>query len=75
MSTLGYHVAMNIKSDIDRFLEASGWSPYRLAKESGVNLNIIRRVQLGQRDGVHSSTLARLAPFIYGDKFPTTQEP
>lgn len=56
---------MNLKTDIESFLEHSGWSAYRLSKASGVNLNVIRRVQRGIRAGVHSSTLEKLAPYLY----------
>ncbi|EGY24568.1 hypothetical protein DA2_3184 [Desulfovibrio sp. A2] len=66
-STFGYYSVMDIKQDIDRFLAESGWTPYRLAKESGVNINIIRRIQLGRRQGMSSRTLGKLVPFLYPD--------
>ena len=56
---------MSIQQDINTFLERTGWSAYRLAKASGVNLNIIRRIQRGIRAGMNTRTLDRLAPFIY----------
>ena len=56
---------MSIQQDINTFLERTGWSAYRLAKASGVNINIIRRIQRGIRAGMNTRTLDRLAPFIY----------
>ena len=56
---------MSIQQDINTFLERTGWSAYRLAKASGVNLNIIRRIQRGIRAGMNTRTLDRLPPFFY----------
>lgn len=75
-STLGYHPRMNIADEFTRFFQETGWSPYRLAKEAGIKVEIITRVQKGTRKGIHSSTLEKLWPFLYGDGHPIpAQEP
>lgn len=61
---------MNITDEFARFFRETGWSPYRLAKEAGIKVEIITRVQKGTRKGLHSSTLEKLWPFLYGDKRP-----
>lgn len=63
---------MDIKLDIETCLERLGWTSYRLAKESKVNLSVIRRVLRGQRTGLNSATLSRLWPFLYGTAAPCT---
>lgn len=65
---------MNIKTDIEQFLRDTGWNAHRLAQESEVAAPIITRLLSGERKGVHSKTLERLWPFLYGDKRPEATE-
>ena len=61
---------MNLAQDFNAFFQETGWSPYRLAKAAGIKVEIITRVQKGERQGVHSKTLEKLWPFLYGDRRP-----
>jgi DNA-binding Xre family transcriptional regulator len=62
---------MDIKQDIKQYLEVSGWSASRLAREAGVATPVITRLMTGERKGVHSQTLSKLWPFLYGDINPS----
>ena len=61
---------MNIKSDIKKVLAESGMSVTELARLSDVNQSILSRFVNGKQKGLHSDTLEKLWPFIYGDKRP-----
>jgi len=61
---------MNIKQDIVSFLATSGWTATRLAREAGVAPPQLTRLLSGERDGLHSKTVERLWPFLYGDRRP-----
>lgn len=62
---------MNLKEDFSKFFQETGWSACRLAREAGVkSVQAITRIQSGEREGLHSKNLAKLWPFLYGDKRP-----
>lgn len=61
---------MNLAHDFNTFFKDTGWNPYRLAKAAGIKVEIITRVQKGERQGVHSKTLEKLWPYLYGDLRP-----
>ena len=65
---------MNLATDFDKFFLETGWNPYRLAKAAGIKVEIITRVQKGERKGVHSTTLEKLWPFLYGDRRPRPEQ-
>ncbi|MFW5970493.1 MAG: helix-turn-helix domain-containing protein [Desulfovermiculus sp.] len=64
---------MDIKQDIKQYLKESGWSASRLAREAGVATPVITRLMTGERKGIHSQTLSKLWPFLYGDTITTAQ--
>lgn len=66
--------AMNIKQEIQNALERLGWTATKLANEAGVAPPVLTRFLSGDRDGIHSKTLEKLWPFIYGDKRPKPTE-
>ena len=66
---------MNIQQDIRNFLERTGWSAYRLARESGVNKDVIYRLVRGDRQGANSRTIERLWPFLYSEHQSEQQKP
>jgi hypothetical protein len=57
---------MNLTATIKACLDARGWTATKLSKESGVPIPCITRVLSGERQGMHSKNLLKLAPFIYG---------
>jgi DNA-binding Xre family transcriptional regulator len=65
---------MNIKADLKNVLAESGWSASRLAAAAGVSAPVVTRFLSGARAGLHSSTLEKLWPFIYGDKRPNPEQ-
>lgn len=65
---------MNLKEDLNIFFQETGWSACRLAREAKVkSVQAITRIQSGERSGMHSKNLAKLWPFLYGDKRPPVQ--
>lgn len=65
-----YACVMKLKKDVETMLAESGWNIPRLIAESGANKDSVYRLLNGTRDGVNSSTLEKMWPFIYGDKRP-----
>jgi DNA-binding Xre family transcriptional regulator len=61
---------MNIKHDIQTMLTEAGWPAARLAEVAGVPAPVITRLLSGKRKGLHTSTLCKLWPYVYGDKRP-----
>jgi transcriptional regulator with XRE-family HTH domain len=61
---------MNIKDDIQRFLKCTGMSAAGLARQAGISAPVITRILSGERKGLHSSTLEKLSPFLYGPDSP-----
>jgi len=61
---------MDIPADIREFLKATGWTAKRLAVEAGMEPSTITRLVRGERKGMHSSTLEKLWPFLYGERRP-----
>ncbi|WP_319764467.1 helix-turn-helix transcriptional regulator [Maridesulfovibrio sp.] len=61
---------MNIKEDLKKFLEDTGWTAAKLANEANISAPVITRFLSGARKGLHSSTLEKLWPYLYGDKRP-----
>lgn len=59
-----------LREDIRKTLDVTGWPAAKLAKESGVPPACITRLLRGTRGGVHSTTLEKLWPFLYGPKRP-----
>lgn len=55
---------MDAQTDIKSFLDRSGWTQERLAKEAGIHPVTISRIMTGER-GAGGKTLKRLWPFIY----------
>jgi len=66
---------MNIQADIKQLLEESGWPASRLASEAGIPAPVITRFLRGDRKGMHTRTLEKLWPFLYGDRRPTPVPP
>jgi len=64
---------MNIERDIRDCLERNGWTPTELARRAGVAPPTITRILTQERYGLHSKTIERLWPFLYGDKQPESQ--
>lgn len=65
---------MNIKEDIKKFLDETGWTASRLAQESGVSIPVITRLLSGERKGLHSDTVAKVWPFLHGNLHPKAKE-
>ena len=65
---------MNIREDIINLLNESGWSQTALALESGVPQSTLSKILTGVSKGVHSSTLEKLWPYLYGEKRPSPAE-
>jgi transcriptional regulator with XRE-family HTH domain len=67
---------MNLAQDIQSCLRSRGWTPAVLAREAGVkSVQAITRVLKGEREGMHSKNLLKLAPFLYGSNSPTDSRP
>jgi len=63
---------MNIAEEIQNFLEETGWSASRLAREAGLGgVQSLTRLLAGTRKSIHTKTLEKLWPFLYGEKHPT----
>jgi len=60
---------MNIRKDLQEMFKATGWTPSRLSRESGVPVNVITRYLKKERE-MRTDTLEKLWPYIYGDKRP-----
>ncbi|GAB6036171.1 hypothetical protein JCM15519_07300 [Fundidesulfovibrio butyratiphilus] len=55
---------MELKEAIEACLAARGWTVTQLAEASHVPIPCISRVRTGERKGMHSSNLLKLAPFL-----------
>jgi DNA-binding Xre family transcriptional regulator len=65
---------MNLKQDIEAALCRLNWSAWRLAKEAGVTTQTVTRILNGDREGVHSKTLAKLQPYLYPELSPSPDQ-
>lgn len=61
---------MDIKRDLQCYLEIKGEAPQELAQKSGVHFTTIYRILTGQYDP-RLSTLEKLWPFLYGEQSRT----
>ncbi|MBI9113294.1 hypothetical protein [Maridesulfovibrio ferrireducens] len=61
---------MNLKEDLTHMLAESDWTASRLSIESGVPAPVLTRFLRGTRKGLHSSTVEKIWPFVYGEKRP-----
>lgn len=59
---------MNIREDIQSFLERTGWTVSRFAKEASVPVPVLHRLKTGERTGMTLRTYEKLRPFLYGDQ-------
>jgi len=66
---------MDIRQDIQKFLDRSGWKPAHLAREAGIHPILISRILRGKRKGLNSKTLQKLWPFLYGDTARNSETP
>lgn len=64
---------MNIKAELEKVLERTGWSPSRLAREADITPSMVSKLLLGQRQGMHMKTFLKLQPFFLGE-LPREQE-
>lgn len=64
---------MNIKHDLETFLDETGWDIPKLVIASGANKDSLYRLINGSRQGLSYKTLQKLWPFIYGDQRPEAQ--
>lgn len=58
---------MNIKHEIQSFLDRSGWTVSRLAREAKVPVPVLHRLKTGEREGMTLRTYEKLRPFLYGE--------
>lgn len=63
---------MNIRKDLIKYLDESGVSPSKLAKEVGLSHMTIYRLLKGEdgnrKGGCHSETINKLEPVLYPSK-------
>lgn len=62
---VGKKGAMNLAETIKQCLDSRGWTASKLSLEAGVPIPCITRILSGEREGMHSKNLLKLAPFIY----------
>ena len=55
---------MNIKHEIQSFLDRSGWTVSRLAREAKVPVPVLHRLKTGEREGMTLRTYEKLRPFL-----------
>ncbi|WP_424450080.1 helix-turn-helix domain-containing protein [Pseudodesulfovibrio tunisiensis] len=55
-------------------LTESGWSQTNLARASQVPQSTISKILNGASKGIHSSTLEKLWPYLYGDQRPHSKK-
>ncbi|SEO12285.1 helix-turn-helix domain-containing protein [Paenibacillus sp. OK076] len=53
-------MGMTIGNNVQKFLDAKGWTPYRLGKVSGVSMTVIYGLK-GKKQGPNAETLVKLA--------------
>ncbi|WP_128102816.1 helix-turn-helix domain-containing protein [Paenibacillus sp. DCT19] len=53
-------MGMTIGNNVQKFLDAKGWTPYRLGKESGVSMTVIYGLK-EKKQGPNAETLVKLA--------------
>ena len=58
---------LDIRAEIQAFLEQTGWSASKLAREAGVTSPTLTRFLKGTRAGLHTKTLEKLWPIISGN--------
>jgi predicted transcriptional regulator len=58
---------MNIKTELEKVLQRTGWTPSRLAQEVGITPSMVSKILLGQRQGMHMRTFLKLQPYFLGD--------
>lgn len=58
---------MNIKHEIQSFLDRTGWTVSKLARESKVPVPVLHRLKTGEREGMTLRTYEKLRPFLYGN--------
>ena len=61
MTAKQYAALPYISQRIIMLREAAGWTPYRLAKASGVGTDTIYRLESGKRTDVSFITMAKIA--------------
>jgi hypothetical protein len=66
---------MNIREDLKSYLDSTGTTPAKLARQARIPVNVITRFIKGERSGIHSTTVEKLWPFLYGDRPPSPPEP
>ncbi len=58
---------MNIKNEIQSFLDRSGWKASQLARAAGIRPQMVTRILNGERHGMTLRTYEKLRPFLHGD--------
>lgn len=53
-------MGMTIDSNVQKFLDEKGWTPYRLGKVSGVSMTVIYSLK-DKKQGPNAETLVKLA--------------
>lgn len=53
-------MGLAVKNNVDKLLEAKGWTIYRLSKESGVSLTALYSLE-EKKNGPTADTLVKLA--------------
>ncbi|KQY87051.1 DNA-binding protein [Paenibacillus sp. Root52] len=53
-------MGMTIDQNVKRLLDAKGWTPYRLGKESGVSMTAIYSLK-SKKQGPNAETLVKLS--------------
>ena len=59
---------MNIREEIQSFLERTRWTVSRFAREADVPISVLHRLKTGERQGMTLRTYEKLRPFLYGDQ-------
>lgn len=54
------NMGMTIGKNVQKILDAKGWTPYRLGKESGVSMTVIYSLR-EKKQGPNAETLVKLA--------------
>lgn len=58
------------REDLNKFLDETGWSACRLAREAGLATQTITRVSRGPRKRLGVSAALAVAPFMFGSLRP-----
>jgi DNA-binding Xre family transcriptional regulator len=58
---------MNIKHEIQSFLDRTGWTLSKFAREAKIPVPVLHRLKTGEREGMTLRTYEKLRPFLYGD--------